>query len=208
VPIDRNREPYRYWLARTSDLPIDRHLGLYRYWLSKRNGRIMPARRDIDPVEIPTLLPFLSIVKKADGEFRYRLMGTGVVQALGRDLTGKPVIFDVGNAPEIVAAMQAIGERVFASAQPVFTTGQCDDELGNHYNASMLILPLSDDGAHVNMAICAHASCFNFDITASTNWRERDNLKLGDVIDIHDAAGLERCCLDWKRVCLANGTAK
>ena len=33
----------------TPEVPISHHLDLFSYWLSKRNGRIMPARRDIEP---------------------------------------------------------------------------------------------------------------------------------------------------------------
>ena len=30
--------------------------GIYRYWDSKRQGRCMPSRADMDPVEIPEYL--------------------------------------------------------------------------------------------------------------------------------------------------------
>jgi hypothetical protein len=54
-------------------------LDLYTYWLSKRGARVMPARTDIDPADIPQLLPYLTIAEKAGDQFRYRLKGTGVV---------------------------------------------------------------------------------------------------------------------------------
>src|SRR5262245_18790412 len=103
----------------TPHVPISRHLDLYSYWLSKRNGRIAPARRDMDPAELGSVLPFLSIIDKTAGELRIRLSGTGVVREIGRDLTGKPFSAYVGNSPETVTAVQeVVGERVFANAQP------------------------------------------------------------------------------------------
>ncbi len=38
----------------------------------------MPARGDINPADIPALLPHLGIIEKADGELRYRLIGTAM----------------------------------------------------------------------------------------------------------------------------------
>ena len=103
----------------TPHVPISRHLDLYSYWLSKRNGRIMPARGDIDPRELGMLLPFLFIIDKAAGEFRFRLMGTGVVQDLGRDLTGKPLSACAPNSPEAIAAVQASGrDPAWCEARP------------------------------------------------------------------------------------------
>ena len=67
----------------TPHVPISRHLDLYSYWLSKRNGRLIPARRDIDPAELGRLLPFLCIFGKAAGEFRRGLLALNLAAAAG-----------------------------------------------------------------------------------------------------------------------------
>lgn len=66
-------------------------LALSRYWQGLCRGRAMPARRDIDAVRIPELLPFVLLVDVLDGgaDFRYRLMGEHVVRNNGRSLTGR-----------------------------------------------------------------------------------------------------------------------
>jgi hypothetical protein len=189
----------------TTHVPISHHLDLYSYWLSKRNGRIAPARTDFDPAELRKLLPFLFIMDKAIGEFRFRLMGTAVAQDLGRDLTGKPFNAYAGNSPEAIAAPQAVHERVFANAQPVFATHHYATGHGTIHNSSALLLPLSDDGRHVNMFIATRAACFNGDAKARRNWLEGARMKLLDATDIHHAPDLEKLCLDWKYFCLANG---
>src|SRR3981189_2128760 len=101
--------------------PISYHLELYRYWLDMRCGRVMPARRDIDPAAIRTLLPYLAMIDKVGGGLCYRLVGTGVAQQIGRDLTGKPVGFYL-NHPQIVVKLRALYERVFATAHTFFAT--------------------------------------------------------------------------------------
>jgi hypothetical protein len=52
------------------------HLQFYRYWRCKRENRLMPARDDIDPADIPALSPYISIVHKIEGQYRFRLFGS------------------------------------------------------------------------------------------------------------------------------------
>src|SRR5262245_14052974 len=132
--------------------PISHHLDLYRYWLSKRGSRKAPARRDLDPADIPALLRYLTIVDKAEGRFRYRLAGTAISQEFGRDLTGG-FVGDYVEPPEYGAALRAIYEHVFTTVCPVFTTSEYKPKSGDVHNLSRLLLPLSDDGVNVNMVI-------------------------------------------------------
>jgi hypothetical protein len=180
--------------------PVSHHLDLYRYWLAKRGDRAMPARSDIDPGEIRALLPYLTILDKADGQFRYRLHGSAVAQEIGRDMTGG-IVGSYVSSPEAAAAMRAVCERVFARAQPVFSTGEFKVKSGSTYNVSVLFLPLSEDTVTVNMAVCTPVARCNFGVTPSPGWRESIPVKVGIVIDIHDAAELEKCCLEWEQRC-------
>jgi hypothetical protein len=60
------------------------------YWDSKRAGRRMPSRRDIEPTEILDLLPYVVLVdvEREPLDFRYRLVGTAVAARFGHDRTG------------------------------------------------------------------------------------------------------------------------
>ena len=40
---------------------------LYEYWMEKRGDRAMPARADIDPTEIPDLLPIVGLADVIEG---------------------------------------------------------------------------------------------------------------------------------------------
>lgn len=64
--------------------------GLYDHWEAKRAGRLAPRWREIDPGAIRPLLPFISISDVIESPFdlTYRLVGTGVTEAAGRDFTG------------------------------------------------------------------------------------------------------------------------
>ena len=120
----------------------------------------MPARGDIEPGEICALLPHLTILDKADGQFRYRLHGSASARELGRDLTGGFVGSYV-STPQSAVAIRAVCERAFACAYPVFATAEFEVKSGVTHNVSALFLPLSEDGATVNMALCTHVARFS-----------------------------------------------
>jgi hypothetical protein len=180
--------------------PVSHHLDLYGYWLAKRGARTMPARGDIEPGEICALLPHLTILDKADGQFRYRLHGSASARELGRDLTGG-IVGSYVSTPQSAVAIRVVCERVFARAYPVFATAEFEVKSGITYNISALFLPLSEDGVTVNMAVCTHVARFSAGVKPSTGWLEGIPLKMGSVIDVHDAAELGKCCLEWERGC-------
>jgi hypothetical protein len=179
---------------------VSYHLDLYRYWLSKRGRRTMPARTDINPCDIPALLPYLTIIDKVDGKLRYRLVGSEVAQQIGRDLTGRLVGFYLSQ-PEIVAKLRAIYERVFATAHPFFGTAEYKTTWGSFHHISQLMLPLSDDGSYADMIIFARVARFNFN-APSRNWLQEIPVRIGEVVQVDDINDIEKRCLDWERRCV------
>lgn len=88
VDVDQSPQPIRNGEGIRSALLRS----LFDYWQSKLRGRRLPDRADIDPIEIPKLLPNLVLVDVLPGRpdcFRYRLIGTGIVRVFGRDMTGR-----------------------------------------------------------------------------------------------------------------------
>jgi hypothetical protein len=181
--------------------PISHHLDLYRYWFAKRGSRIMPSRSDLDPADIPVLLPYMMLVDKLDNQLRWRLVGTAAVLEIGREPTGDLVGSHISTAPETAAAVRATYERVFTTADPILSTGELEVKSGANHNISVLLLPLSDDGAGVNMAVSTLIARFHFGVAASTDWLKGAGVKVHDVIDVQDAAQLNERCLDWERYC-------
>ncbi len=62
---------------------------LYRYWAKLRKSDGIPLRSDLDPMEIPQLLPYVLLVECHDDgrRIKFRLVGTDV--AFGSDPTGR-----------------------------------------------------------------------------------------------------------------------
>lgn len=68
-----------------------RNRQLLDYWLTRRRGRRLPRRADIDPADIPTLLPHIMVsdITYAPFRVRYRLVGTAIVEFAKFDFTGQ-----------------------------------------------------------------------------------------------------------------------
>jgi hypothetical protein len=136
------------------DFPKSCHpstITMYRYWLEKCGNRAMPARADIDPVEMPRqLLPGISIVDVVADERRYvyRLVGTGDVEVRGNDPTGKSVL-EGFFGPSAEDALSCY-DRVVEMRAPLVDPAPFTAPSGKWINEETLFLPLSDDGENVN----------------------------------------------------------
>ena len=64
---------------------------LYEYWWARRRSDLPPRRRDLDPIDLPGLLPILHLIDVMwrPLRFRHRLVGTEIVRHMGRDVTGR-----------------------------------------------------------------------------------------------------------------------
>jgi hypothetical protein len=124
-------------------------LTVLAYWESKRRGRVMPGRDDIDPTELVKYLPYISIIDVVEDprRFVYRLVGTMEVEVRGFDPTGKAVAdgFFAASAEAAVANYQ----RVCDSRAP-FYEQDAFQAVDRWINEANLFLPLSDDGETVS----------------------------------------------------------
>ncbi|MGH6893957.1 MAG: PAS domain-containing protein [Dongiaceae bacterium] len=131
-------------------------LEMYAYWRRKRGDRPMPGRADIDPAEIKRLLPGMLLVDiglAPDGtpEFVYRLVGTREVEMRGHDPTGKRVAdaYYGKSADDVTECYRRVAE----SRRP-FLDDDCYHLPGQEWSpAASIYLPLSNDGARVNMVV-------------------------------------------------------
>src|SRR5215510_3389422 len=75
------------------EIPDARLLGLFHYWRDKLNGRVMPARRDIDPIEMKPWLGNLMLVEFPPDpmQYRVRLDGVNIQQFYGSSREGRGV---------------------------------------------------------------------------------------------------------------------
>ena len=130
---------------------------LVAYWERKRGARTMPAPRDIDPVEIPRLIPWLTIadVTYDPLDFRYRLMGTRIVEAGGVDRTGQSL--RENHSGERLEERLVALENLLENKGPIALGGRLD-WLGRGYRKFQCVhLPLSEDGERVSRLVAAYA---------------------------------------------------
>lgn len=118
---------------------------LHAYWNGKRASRLAPLRAEIDPAEIARLLPYVFMID-AIGEplrFRYRLIGTAVVELTGRDLTRRFV--DESLEPAKFAALVEPYRTVVAQRRPVAKNGRTIwIEKRESLEVEVLLLPIAD----------------------------------------------------------------
>ncbi len=130
---------------------------LYHYWLAKRGNLPWPDRRSIDPADLQDILPSLGIVEVlGDGDdlrFRYRLIGTAIVRAYGRDPTGRFVDetlvgayrdFVIGLLREVATT----GRGIYAAS--AFRLEQ------SGLSTERIFLPLSVGGGAIRQIIVSH----------------------------------------------------
>lgn len=127
-------------------LPTPRLTALFTYWCGQLQGRDRPRKRDIDPVDIPRLLPYLAIFEVAGLEppdYRIRLAGTEIERMNGLRLTGL-TLADVmrQTRTEIDLSEYALTVRL---GQPRVSDGRLVYAGRDHVAFDRLILPLSDD---------------------------------------------------------------
>jgi len=127
---------------------------LYAYWLRERRERALPARTDIDPVELRFVLAYLSLIDVVEGpaRFRVRLQGTELEHWVGCDLTGKTL--DQWPSQTLAALAQQYLSTAVETGAPFHRLGDeiIDDRVRRY---EVLVLPLASDGVTVNMLLSA-----------------------------------------------------
>ena len=125
---------------------------VFDYWRSKRGARAMPARQDIDPAELASVLPYLMLIDVEDGpRFRYRLFGTAVVEAFGMDPTGQYI--DVVMVGAYKTFLLDLYMDILARQKPVYSTSIYGTKRDARMWTQRLMLPLSSDGEHVDKVL-------------------------------------------------------
>lgn len=129
--------------------------GLYRFWDEKRGARPMPCRADFRPEEMQRFLGYVILidVEEAPRRFRFRLVGTEIVQSYGFEVTGR--YSDVVQPPSYRAMIERHYSQAVDLARPVAHRMSFTEAPGKVHELVRLTLPLSDDGARVNMLMLA-----------------------------------------------------
>lgn len=115
----------------------------------------MPRRADIDPIDIPKLLPDLMLVDvRPAGRYRYRLIGTENAEAHGVHATGR-YLDEVLPGSEYKAHVLGLYDKCVEVRRPLYS--EClflsPHDRRPERQTKVLFLPLSEDGTTVNQVL-------------------------------------------------------
>lgn len=135
------------------DVCTPRIASFYRHWESKLQGRRMPSRADLDPVELKEWLPGIILVDVLRNPDRliYRVVGSRSVELRQSDVTGKTVQ-EGFHGPTLAEVMEnyrlVVEEQVL-----VYDRDGTNSRSGLMRDSETLMLPLSSDGVTVDKVI-------------------------------------------------------
>jgi hypothetical protein len=121
----------------------------FAYWQGKIVADRLPGRADIEPTEIPQLLPSIFLVDVITGtspRFCFRLVGTRIV-AMEFEMTGRyldelvPQVYDIAMGRHY---LDAIAGKIYLRRTNLHWRQR------EHIDYDVLLLPLSDEGLTVN----------------------------------------------------------
>ena len=125
----------------------------FDYWNNKRGERPMPARRDLDPIEMRSFLPQVMLLDVLDGgrDFFCRVVGSDIRERIGFELTGR-LLSELNGEPNVVQAILEEYREVVRLRRPTYARHDFINRItGRPKVYERLTTPLSDDGAVVNM---------------------------------------------------------
>ncbi len=128
-------------------MKLNGSIELFRYWNRLRDGRPAPARTEVEPADIKTLLADTFILEKdTRGEAVFRLAGTRLCAIYGRELKG--FSFPSLWRDEDRRSLARLAENVFEKKSVVVISFEGISRNGRTNSFEMLVLPL--DGGVAN----------------------------------------------------------
>lgn len=146
---------------------------LYDYWLGIRpTPELLPGRVHLDPLDIPAILPWIILFDIGQGpaDTRYRLIGTRIVERVGRDFTGRLLSegywgYDTSKVLEDYWAVAQAG-------RPELWRRRLVNREGMPQAYDYLLLPLAADGRRVDLLLAAVA----FESWDTESFRDRSEI--------------------------------
>jgi len=129
---------------------------IYAYWLLSRGAKTMPGRQEFQPEIVPSALKrelphiYISEIHGVGSavEFKFSLMGTLLVERLKQDATRKNLSqMRLGGFEE---EWRRSLEFALKTKMPVVSESQIVSAAGLRIDLEHLLLPLSEDGKHVD----------------------------------------------------------
>ena len=137
-----------------TDIPDDSLIICFlQYWRSIANSALLPARANLDPIDIPKIIPWMFLVdvlrEGGDMDFRFRLIGTRNADLVGHDATGELV---ADAFPEATASlMSSTYADVVEQGQPRCWRASLPETDRAFIECYRALFPFATDGRKVDM---------------------------------------------------------
>lgn len=129
---------------------------LFAYWNRRRGAADVPDRCDIEPADIGRILPDTFILEHVGGgDPRFRLAGTGLCTAFGRELRAGS--FNGLFAPDIRNRLARIADNIMAHRTPAVLLATAHARGGEGRAAEIALLPMTSQGKNADRIIGAFA---------------------------------------------------
>ncbi len=130
-------------------------LDLYEYWSGLRRDGAIPQRGDLDPLDVPHLLPYILLADCAEAghKIKFRLTGSDIAFAPGSDLTGR-YLHERGPRTAYLThlcELYRLGATCAEGLYSAFAYGYSGDEGPKRVNR--IFLPLNDYGDGASMLL-------------------------------------------------------
>lgn len=135
-----------------SHIEQDIQKDLFHYWASKKSGSSLPGRSDLHPEEVVRLLPHIGLIDVlSENQFRYRLIGTEMVNLFQKDFTGMNVLD--AKKGEYGRALSSLYSDAAEYGSAVYSRSLFLLRDDITIDVSRLVLPLSSDKKSVDMLL-------------------------------------------------------
>lgn len=121
-------------------------------WRDHRDGRRLPARSDLSPIDLGPLLPQVFMLgREGDGEEVFRLSGGLMSDLHGRDLRGASfyALWSKLDRPQIAAALA----KSRSQATPVVITVEAVSDRGESIGIELCLAPLTGPSGEADRTI-------------------------------------------------------
>jgi len=123
----------------------------YEYWLKIKGDRQMPARSDFDPVDLPRVIPYLSLEDVTHDPTRFQVRLVGGQTSSARNSKGQ-YLDEIKGTEDIIHMLKQMVDR----KEPYYYISNITWDDRRYKTYSSLIVPYSDDGERVTLAMACH----------------------------------------------------
>lgn len=129
---------------------------LLQNWLQIHPLTKLPSRSDFDPSKLVDVLPYIAMMDVERNPFRlkFRLIGTAVNEAFGRNFTGKYFDEEFGDYQSSVGYQQRKAVAETGLPMHYFGKGKLKYNL-DFTTVEWVLLPMASDGKNVDIIISA-----------------------------------------------------